>query len=124
MAKLNLYERFGNLALHDIFPLTIFYCFILFLMPPLKTCSDALELKPTASIMAPSHSFPIKYMSLGVLVLQTTSLVLTMRYSRTLIDDSPRYLASSAVVTAELLKIVTCTLLVFTENGKQHVREG
>ncbi|XP_056913426.1 solute carrier family 35 member A3b [Takifugu flavidus] len=66
---------------------------------------------------ASSHSYMIKYMSLGVLVLQTTSLVLTMRYSRTLIEDSPRYLASSAVVSAEVLKIVICTLLVFTENG-------
>lgn len=95
-------------------------------MPLLKTSSAALELKPTASIMpsASSHSYRIKYMSLGVLVLQTTSLVLTMRYSRTLIDDGPRYLASSAVVTAEVLKIAICTLLVFTENGKQHVREG
>lgn len=94
-------------------------------MPLLKTPSSA-ELKPTASIMpsASLHSFRIKYMSLGVLVLQTTSLVLTMRYSRTPIEDSPSYLASSAVVTAEVLKIVICTLLVFIENGKQHVREG
>ncbi|CAF97568.1 unnamed protein product, partial [Tetraodon nigroviridis] len=57
------------------------------------------------------------YMSLGVLVLQTTSLVLTMRYSRTLIEDGPRYLASSAVVSAEVLKIFICALLVFVENG-------
>lgn len=57
-------------------------------------------------------------MSLGVLVLQTTSLVLTMRYSRTLNEDGPRYLASSAVVSAEVLKILVCTLLVFMENSK------
>ncbi|KAM9500752.1 solute carrier family 35 member A3b [Clarias gariepinus] len=55
----------------------------------------------------------LKYVSLGVLVLQTTSLVLTMRYSRTLLSDEPRYLASSAVVFSEILKILTCTLLVF-----------
>uniref|UniRef100_A0A4W6FLD2 Solute carrier family 35 member A3b n=1 Tax=Lates calcarifer TaxID=8187 RepID=A0A4W6FLD2_LATCA len=59
----------------------------------------------------------LKYMSLGVLVLQTTSLVLTMRYSRTLKEDGPRYLASSAVVSAEMLKIFACTLLVFMENN-------
>uniref|UniRef100_A0A3Q3ET41 Solute carrier family 35 member A3b n=1 Tax=Labrus bergylta TaxID=56723 RepID=A0A3Q3ET41_9LABR len=59
----------------------------------------------------------LKYVSLGVLVLQTTSLVLTMRYSRTLNEDGPRYLASSAVVSAEVLKIFTCTLLVFMENS-------
>ncbi|KAL6104273.1 slc35a3 [Pungitius sinensis] len=63
------------------------------------------------------HSAWLKYLSLGVLVLQTTSLVLTMRYSRTLKEDGPRYLASSAVVSAELLKILACTLLVFKENN-------
>uniref|UniRef100_A0A672T5A1 UDP-N-acetylglucosamine transporter-like n=1 Tax=Sinocyclocheilus grahami TaxID=75366 RepID=A0A672T5A1_SINGR len=57
------------------------------------------------------------YVSLGVLVLQTTSLVLTMRYSRTLQSDGPRYLASSAVVCAEVLKIAACMLLVFREHS-------
>lgn len=66
---------------------------------------------------SPSDSSRLKYMSLGVLVLQTTSLVLTMRYSRTLKEDGPRYLASSAVVSAEVLKICTCTVLVFIENN-------
>ncbi|KAL2089493.1 hypothetical protein ACEWY4_014181 [Coilia grayii] len=59
----------------------------------------------------------LKYLSLGVLVFQTTSLVLTMRYSRTLQGDGPRYLASSAVVTAELLKIIACVMLVFKEHS-------
>ncbi|XP_044076337.1 solute carrier family 35 member A3b isoform X2 [Siniperca chuatsi] len=68
-------------------------------------------------VVSSSHSLRLKYMSLGVLVLQTTSLVLTMRYSRTLKEDGPRYLASSAVVSAEVLKILTCTLLVFIENN-------
>lgn len=67
---------------------------------------------------SPSHSLRLKYMSLGVLVLQTTSLVLTMRYSRTLQEDGPRYLASSAVVSAEVLKILVCILLVFRETSK------
>ncbi|XP_077359412.1 solute carrier family 35 member A3b isoform X3 [Festucalex cinctus] len=70
-----------------------------------------------SSTMASSiHSRRLKYLSLGVLVLQTTSLVLTLRYSRTLKEDAPRYLASSAVVSAEVIKIVVCTLLVFMEN--------
>ena len=60
----------------------------------------------------------LKYLSLGVLVFQTTSLVLTMRYSRTLQGDGPRYLASSAVVVAELMKIVACLLLVLKEHSK------
>ncbi|KAI5610450.1 UDP-N-acetylglucosamine transporter, partial [Silurus asotus] len=59
----------------------------------------------------------LKYLSLGVLVFQTTTLVLTMRYSRTLQADGPRYLASSAVVLAELLKILTCICLVCKEHS-------
>lgn len=68
-------------------------------------------------VLAASQPSRLKYVSLGVLVLQTTSLVLTMRYSRTLKEDGPRYLASSAVVSAEFLKIFTCTILVFMENN-------
>uniref|UniRef100_A0A3B4TP98 Solute carrier family 35 member A3a n=1 Tax=Seriola dumerili TaxID=41447 RepID=A0A3B4TP98_SERDU len=60
----------------------------------------------------------LKYLSLGVLVFQTTSLVLTMRYSRTLQAEGPRYLASSAVVVAEVMKILTCVLLVFKEHSE------
>ncbi|KAG1969154.1 UDP-N-acetylglucosamine transporter [Pimephales promelas] len=66
--------------------------------------------------MAPTSS-RLKYVSLGVLVLQTTSLVLTMRYSRMLQSEGPRYLASSAVVCAEVLKIVACLLLVFRDQS-------
>nr|XP_019958696.1 PREDICTED: UDP-N-acetylglucosamine transporter-like [Paralichthys olivaceus] len=66
-------------------------------------------------VMSTAHYPRLKYVSLGVLVLQTTSLVLTMRYSRTLKEDGPRYLASSAVVLAEVLKVLTCILLVFKD---------
>ncbi|KAG8003619.1 UDP-N-acetylglucosamine transporter [Nibea albiflora] len=65
-------------------------------------------------VMASSR---LKYLSLGVLVFQTTSLVLTMRYSRTLQAEGPRYLASSAVVVAEVMKILACVLLVFKEHS-------
>lgn len=60
----------------------------------------------------------MKYVSLGVLMLQTTLLVLTMRYSRTLHPEGPRYLASSAVLFAEVLKILICALLIFGYNGE------
>ncbi|GAB1288056.1 UDP-N-acetylglucosamine transporter [Apodemus speciosus] len=58
----------------------------------------------------------LKYLSLGILVFQTTSLVLTMRYSRTLTEEGPRYLSSTAVVVAEFLKIMACILLVYKDN--------
>ncbi|XP_015256670.1 PREDICTED: UDP-N-acetylglucosamine transporter-like [Cyprinodon variegatus] len=73
--------------------------------------------EPPTMALPPSHPSRLKYVSLGVLVLQTTTLVLTMRYSRTLKEEGPRYLASSAVVSAEMLKILTCFLLVFVENN-------
>ncbi|XP_062285173.1 solute carrier family 35 member A3b [Scomber scombrus] len=85
------------------------------LKPPL-TSPDSQE-EASTMVASSTHSSRLKYMSLGVLVLQTTSLVLTMRYSRTLKEDGPRYLASSAVVSAEVLKILTCTLLVLSENN-------
>uniref|UniRef100_A0A0F7Z230 UDP-N-acetylglucosamine transporter-like protein n=1 Tax=Crotalus adamanteus TaxID=8729 RepID=A0A0F7Z230_CROAD len=58
----------------------------------------------------------LKYLSLSILVFQTTSLVLTMRYSRTLKEEGPRYLSSTAVVIAELLKITACILLVYKDS--------
>uniref|UniRef100_A0A3B4A3L8 Solute carrier family 35 member A3b n=1 Tax=Periophthalmus magnuspinnatus TaxID=409849 RepID=A0A3B4A3L8_9GOBI len=68
-------------------------------------------------VLSSPHSLRLKYISLGVLVLQTTSLVLTMRYSRTLEEEGPRYLSSSAVVSAEFLKIAVCTLIVFVQSN-------
>lgn len=60
----------------------------------------------------------LKYLSLGILVFQTTSLVLTMRYSRTLKEEGPRYLSSTAVVVAEILKIMACILLVYKDSRR------
>ncbi|XP_062336656.1 solute carrier family 35 member A3b isoform X2 [Osmerus eperlanus] len=75
------------------------------------------EASSVASMLPPASSSRLKYLSLGVLVFQTTSLVLTMRFSRKLQVEGPLYLASSAVVSAELLKILLCTLLVFKEHS-------
>ncbi|XP_069794094.1 UDP-N-acetylglucosamine transporter-like isoform X3 [Narcine bancroftii] len=61
--------------------------------------------------------FNLKYISLAVLIFQTTSLVLTMRYSRTFKEEGPRYLASTAVVIAELMKIAACLLLTFKDSS-------
>ena len=55
-----------------------------------------------------------KYVSLLVLVIQNTALVLTMRYSRTV--DGPLYLASTAVVMTELLKLIISVSMVIYNN--------
>ena len=59
----------------------------------------------------------LKYVSLIVLVVQNTSMVLVMRYSRTM--EGPRYLSSTAVVLSEITKFVTCFFLVLNGNGWQ-----
>ncbi|XP_077869795.1 UDP-N-acetylglucosamine transporter-like [Saccoglossus kowalevskii] len=60
----------------------------------------------------------LKYMSLSILIVQTTSLVLMLRYSRAVVEQGPKYLSSTAVVMAEIIKISTCLILVFCqENG-------
>jgi len=59
-----------------------------------------------------------KYASLVVLILQTTALVLILRYSRTMQVEGPRYLSSTAIVTAEIIKIVTCLFVLFWEHSK------
>lgn len=51
-----------------------------------------------------------KWTSLVLLVLQTTFLVLLMRYSRSSGDASTRYLSSTAVINAEVVKLVVCVL--------------
>ncbi len=60
--------------------------------------------------MAMPVSIHWKYVSLIVLVFQNTALVLTMRYSRTI--EGPKYLASTAVVLMEVLKLTTSGLMV------------
>lgn len=60
----------------------------------------------------------MKYISIIILIFQNTILVLTMRYSRLVTDDSGhKYLASTAVVLAEVVKILTCLTMVFREQG-------
>lgn len=64
----------------------------------------------------------IKYFSLCLLILQTTSLVLVMRYSRiagkTETGEQPdRYLSSTAVVCAEIMKLITCVLIIWVQTG-------
>ena len=67
----------------------------------------------------------IKYFSLSLLIIQTTSLVLVMRYSRTVTtknengEVADRYLSSTAVVCAEILKLITCLLIIWAQSGIQ-----
>uniref|UniRef100_A0A0K0DUL8 UDP-N-acetylglucosamine transporter n=1 Tax=Strongyloides stercoralis TaxID=6248 RepID=A0A0K0DUL8_STRER len=68
----------------------------------------------------------LKWISLIVLILQTTALVLTLRYSRTQKTDGPRYLSSTAVVTSEIVKFFTCVIVIFLQNkcSVSHFKEA
>lgn len=59
----------------------------------------------------------LKWVSLVVLILQTTALVLVLRYSRTQKTDGPRYLSSTAVVTAEVVKFFTCVIVLMAQHN-------
>lgn len=55
----------------------------------------------------------LKYISLAVLVVQNASLILSIRYVRTLPGE--RFFATSAVVMAEVLKVLTCVLIILLQ---------
>ncbi|XP_060736993.1 UDP-galactose translocator isoform X2 [Tachysurus vachellii] len=58
----------------------------------------------------------LKYISLTILVIQNASLILSIRYVRTLPGD--RFFTTSAVVMAEVLKVFTCLIVIlFQKRG-------
>nr|XP_021409009.2 UDP-galactose translocator [Lonchura striata domestica] len=66
-------------------------------------------------MLSPCHlSWRVKYASLGVLVLQNASLVLSIRYVRTLPGE--RFLPTTAVVMAEAMKGSACLLLLLIQH--------
>lgn len=64
--------------------------------------------------VCPRISISLKNVCLGILVVQTSSMVLTMRYSRTHKEkDEQMYIASTAVVFAEIFKVLACLAVIF-----------
>lgn len=57
----------------------------------------------------------LKWISLIALILQTTGIVLLLRYSRT--KKGEPYLSSTAIVASEFIKGLICVVLVWFENG-------
>ena len=53
--------------------------------------------------------------ALLTLVLQITSVVILLRYTRTM--DGPRYISSTAIASAEVLKLLACLLVVAVNAG-------
>lgn len=68
---------------------------------------------------------PLKYLSLVTLTVQNSSLNLIMAYSRQMPigDDDLRYLASTAVLINELIKLVVCCCVALYSQGVKNTRE-
>ncbi|XP_044259058.1 UDP-N-acetylglucosamine transporter [Tribolium madens] len=62
-----------------------------------------------------SKAHMLKYLSLFVLTVQNALLGLSMRYART--RDGDMFLSSTAVFMAEVVKLVTCLIIVYAESG-------
>ncbi|KAK7508402.1 hypothetical protein BaRGS_00000641, partial [Batillaria attramentaria] len=60
-----------------------------------------------------------KSASLGALVLQTSLLALTIRFSRTEEVSGPRYLTSTAVVVSEAIKLLASLYMVFITSRRK-----
>ncbi|ORY00831.1 nucleotide-sugar transporter [Basidiobolus meristosporus CBS 931.73] len=63
-----------------------------------------------------------KYLSLCFLTIQSSTLVLMLRYSRVVHQpEQPMYIASTAVFFAELIKTIVCLLFLFKNSGKTSI---
>lgn len=63
---------------------------------------------------------PLKWISLICLTLQTTSIIILYSYSRIVPKGAVKYLSSTVVVIAEILKLAFCFLVICRDSGKHH----
>ena len=60
----------------------------------------------------------LKYLSLLVLTIQTTTLVMILRYSRINFDENEgNYISSTAIVCSEFIKLIVSLLILSYESG-------
>ena len=64
--------------------------------------------------LAPTHEVFLKYSSLVVLTVQTTSLVLLIRYERVR-EQKDHFMSTTCVFLTEIVKLIVCLLLVIIE---------
>lgn len=68
---------------------------------------------------------PVKYLSLLTLVVQNSALILLMRYTRASADEGHLYLASTAVVMSEIVKMISCVFILYfaVESHKRSIQK-
>ncbi|KAK9763466.1 hypothetical protein K7432_009817 [Basidiobolus ranarum] len=80
---------------------------------------NTLELPLPINIKTRNDETFRKYLSLCTLVVQNSSLVLLLRYSRIVqLPGQPLYIASTAVFFAEIIKLFVCLFFLYKESGK------
>ncbi|KAH3880417.1 hypothetical protein DPMN_004331 [Dreissena polymorpha] len=80
-----------------------------------KDFLKVLEKSHAAAGVFVRASYIVKYISLIALVAQNAMVILVMRYVRTRGGDM--FMSTSAVVMSELLKLVSCLLIMFYQLG-------
>lgn len=80
----------------------------------MKRTNNVLIDMPRQMVEEKQNQF-LKTASLIVLVFQTTASTLVMRYSRTLPGE--KYISSTAVCLQEVIKLVTCALILALQSG-------
>eukprot|EP00795_Rhopilema_esculentum_P004721 gene4721-21018_t len=76
--------------------------------------ASTIRQSPRRNKVTRSITIPLKYLCLFVLVIQTSTMVLTLRYSRKHASSSGHmYLSSTAVVLSEAIKMITCLAVLF-----------
>ncbi|KAI8097043.1 nucleotide-sugar transporter-domain-containing protein [Halteromyces radiatus] len=66
-----------------------------------------------SKVMVSLDAHSVKWLSLLILVIQNSTLILVMRYTRTSVENDQLYLASTAVVMSEVLKTLICLLVLY-----------
>ena len=84
---------------------------------PEEISNEVVLTKDSTDALSTVFGVPTKYVSLLTLVVQNSSLVLMMRYSRVL--PGPSYLSSTAVVLSEVLKCIICLAIHINEQHHQ-----
>ncbi|CAJ0931993.1 unnamed protein product, partial [Mesorhabditis belari] len=81
-----------------------------------RATDEATRKLVESSQMTAQTNNGLKYMSLVILIAQTTAIVLILRFTRTQKSEGPRYLSSTAVVSAEIVKLFTCIFVLFVNS--------
>lgn len=84
---------------------------------------DKYGKEPKRTETSPVGWVNMRYVSLVCLTLQTTLIIILYSYSRIVPKGSPRYLSSTVVVLAELIKLFFCLLVIFKDSGELKINE-